>query len=642
MARRKSEESPEERARIGARIKLAATQAGLKLMQLAEAADIQPRERVYAYVRGITAVPEDVLDRIAQVTRVHTDFFDPEKDARQTLALPADTPTPEEADPLAGYEPGTRSQIQEKLEYLQELAEAQDYPKRDRVGYITTLSRMIELSQLLKNKPHEGWVHWNLGRVRMEDDLDEARQDLMKARALFEESGFDPYRFRATQELAYLLGEQGAFDAAQTYLQETLQSPDPDIRWRAQLSLGSLSYRQHNYEEAMRYFRQAAETLEMLPADQRERTGLPELMTHVADVARATGHHAEAIQVWGQCLEQAFLDRNASAFLEALMEIAQCYLTMGELNEGKQKLELAVTLTGFLFEDSARLSVARALLANACLMVGAVEEAREHARRAVKVAYRVGRPRPMILASLALAEANLANRQWQSALEDAQEALNEAGRTKRTREVGQAHELRARAYLCQMEESLSEGRTSDAEQAIQNAIAAAIQARTIAEESNSPAERVAAHLTLARCYMSQGDTEAAENEARMARELTESGAIGLALLDQEADTLPLMMRSEQMHVPSLFRERRLNLPLLEWQVHYLEGRLLEHRLGPESAYLPMQHAARTLKQLMSSLTQKQVASFRQRYPEVDRVFSDLQRVALTEKTRREAIALIEA
>src|SRR5205814_5985709 len=110
VARQKKWNTPEKRARIGERIKVAATQAGLSLKELADAADVKTPV-IYQYVRGIISIPPEALARIAEVTRVHPDFFDPESDARSTLALPADAPSGEGGSaPLP--EPGMRARIQ--------------------------------------------------------------------------------------------------------------------------------------------------------------------------------------------------------------------------------------------------------------------------------------------------------------------------------------------------------------------------------------------------------------------------------------------------------------------------------------------------------------------------------------------------
>src|SRR5476649_1626070 len=131
--------TPEKRARVGERIKIAATQAGLSLKELAEYAGTSP-SLIYQYVRGIIMIPNETLERIAALTRVHTDFFDPDKEGRTTLALQPDQPAPEGSLVTSAVsEPGTRARIQTELKNLDTLQEAYYYPKRNRSAYISTL-----------------------------------------------------------------------------------------------------------------------------------------------------------------------------------------------------------------------------------------------------------------------------------------------------------------------------------------------------------------------------------------------------------------------------------------------------------------------------------------------------------------------
>src|SRR5262249_2591420 len=157
-------------------------------------------------------------------------------------------------------------------------------------------------------------------------------------------------------------------------------------------------------------------------------------------------------------------------FLESLVEVAQCCHLMGRISKARQHLEQAAVLARMLYEDEGRLSVARALLADVLVAMGALDEARENAREALQIANRVRGPRTTILSALALAETNLLAGQWKEALRDTQDALNEAKRTKRTREMAQAHEIRARAYLTEQEEKQAIEDEAGAQSALASAI----------------------------------------------------------------------------------------------------------------------------------------------------------------------------
>ncbi|HZO91215.1 MAG TPA: helix-turn-helix domain-containing protein [Chthonomonadaceae bacterium] len=639
MARRKNLNTPEKRARVGERIKLATTHAQLSLKEMAEQVGI-PSSLIYQYVRGITSVPEEVLERIASVAHVHPDFFDPDKDARAALALPA--AQEDERVGMGAIEPGTRARIQAELRHLYALAEAYNEPKRSRSSYISTLNQMLALARALEDPRQEAWVLWQLGRAKLEDNqLDEARQHLLAAVRMFADEGLEEYRFHTIQDLVMALSAQGEFAAAQSYLEEMLTHASRDVRWRTLITLGSLRYRQHDYQGALSYFRQAAEQLEQEEPERREREGMPYLMAGLADVVRATGHYGEAMMLWSRCLQQAIVDRRTDVFIESLMEVAQCCQLMGKISEAKQHLEVAVVLTSFLFEDQASLGVARALLANVLVAMGALDEAKENAKESLKIANRVRGARPTILSALAMTETRLAVGQWEDALDNAQDALDEAQRTGRTREVAQAHEMRARAYLGQCQEFHMAGDTARAQEALGRAFAEAQKALDVATRTESAREQIAAHLTLARCYYFQGQEAAAENAAREALRLTSEGAVGLPrLMGKEAENLPALLCSPELDLHRLFAGRKLDLPGLEWQAHYLEGTLLAKRLGPDAAFEAMRDAARAISRILNGLTGEEASAFQRRHPEVAAVFQDLTRFALTDAAQQEAKALL--
>ncbi|HLV80005.1 MAG TPA: helix-turn-helix domain-containing protein [Chthonomonadaceae bacterium] len=630
---------PEQRARVGERIKLAATQAGLTLKELAEQAGSTPT-LIYQYVRGVIVVPAPMLERIAEATGVPVAFFDPDMESGSLPALPLS----ESVASAGAAEADMRTRIQAELRHLHSLATAQDFPKRDRAGYQSTLEQMLALARALEYQDQEAWILWRLGRIRMENgDLDEARRDLLAAREMFAARGMGEYHFHATQDLAAALIEMGAFEAAQTYLEETAASPDLDVRWRALLSLGSLRYRNHDFSGALRSFLQAAELLEQMDGEVREREAIPHLMSRMADIVRATGHYEEAMLLWSRCLQRALVDRKSDIFLESLMEVAQCCQALGRIGEAKERLNMAVVLAGFLFEDEARLGVARALLSDVLLAMGSLEEARENARLSQRIADRVRAARPTILSALALAETSLAAGHWQEALRHAQEALTEAERTGRTREVAQARELCARAWLRGYEDARAAGEEAEARRTMAQALREADVAVEMAVRTDSVKERVAAHLTRARCCLLLGDETAAEHETRAALELTENGAVGLnRLLGKEAQHLPALALTADLDLPSLFAEHKVDLPALEWQAHYLEGTLLARRLGPEAAFGAMREAAQSIARMLTDLTQTEAAAFQQRHPEVGAVLRDLQRYAITDSARQETAALLES
>lgn len=642
MARNKNLNTPEKRARVGERIKLAATSAGITLKELAEQVGLSA-SLIYQYVRGITSIPQDVLERIATVCRVNTNFFDPDKDARSTLALPAEADSEDEHG-TSVLEAGGRPRIQAELRHLHQILQVQTAPRKGRAAYFSTLDQMLSLARAISDRRQEAWVIWQMGRAHFDgSDLSEARRLLTQARDMFAAEGLEEYRFHVTQDLVMALVEQGEFAKAEAHLQELLECGDRDLRWRTLITLGNTRHRQHDFEGALHYFIQAAEQLERMDPEDRDRVGMPHLMFSLADIVRATGHYEEALALWSRCLQQAIQDRKTDICVESLMEMAQCCQTMGKISEAKQRLEMAVVLAGFLFEDEARLSVAHALLANVLVAMGSLDAAKENARRSLRIANKVGAARSTILSALALTETSLVAGQWEDALDYAQEALDEAKRTGRTREMAQAKEMRARAYLREFEERHNVEDDAKASVALGRAFAEAAEALDIATRAEAIRERIAAHIALARCYVYEGKEDKAIAESQAAAALTQQGGANLQrLIGKDAERIPALLRSSEIDLPRIFAARKLNIPGLEWQAHYLEGALLAKTQGPEAAFAAMRDAARCVGQILAEMTPNEAATFKARYPEIGGVFTDLSRFALTEADKSEATALLTA
>ncbi len=635
--------TPEKRARVGERIKIAATQAGITLKELSESAGTSP-SLIYQYVRGITAVPDDLLEKIATVTRVHTDFFDPGKDARSSLALPADTTDPSGEFESSASEPGTRARMRAELRHLHEMAEALNYPKRNRSAYISSLDQMLSLARTLEDRPQEAWILWKLGCAKLEDnDLEQAKKFLIQSKESFAIEGLDEYKFHVTQDLVVVLSEQGAFVAAKEYLEDLISNGGADILWRTLISMGSLCYRQHDFEDALKYYIQAAEQMEGFDSDKLTEEGMPPLMNHIADIVRSTGHYEEAMFLWSYCLQQAAKDRKADAFLESLMEVAQCCLEMGRLHDAKEHLEKAVMLASFLFEDESRLSIARALLAIVLISMGSIEEAKDNARASFRIANKVQGARPTILSCIALAETNIAVGNWDDALANAEEALKEAKRTSRTREVAQAREIKSRAFILQYQQKISAGDEAAGFKALHDAIDEGKISLETAIRAESVKEQVAAHLILSRAYLVSGDFAASENEARQALAITNEGAVGLnRLLGADSDRLPSLLKSSLLNLPDIFARQNVYLPILEWQAHYLQSTLLAKRIGPEAAYVAVHSAAESLSKMFNGLTSTEVAALQKCHPDISKVFQDLTTYSINEADRHQTKLLMQS
>lgn len=637
--------TPEKRARVGERIKVAATQSGLSLKELAQACETKP-SMIYQYVRGITSIPPNLIERIAAVTRVHNDFFDPEKDGRSAFGLPVDQPSSEGGSSVLNTPsaaPATRLRIDTELKQLLTLAASQNRPDRDRAAYRSSLEQILALARTTGNLKQEGNALWRLAALKAEEnDFAGAEQNFLTARELFQNEGSEDSRQMLTLALADAYLHQGSFDTARSYLEELATGNDPDILYRTHLEMGMLAFRQHDHAGALRSFCRAAEQLEKIEPEKRSPHAILSLIGNLADIVRAAGHYEEAIMLWSRCLQQATTERKADAFLESIIEIAQCCILMGRLGEAKQRLELASVLAGFLFEDEGRLSIARALLASVLVTLGHLDSAKENARAAMRLANKVRSARSTIVASLALAETYLAAGQWTDALDYTQEALDEAKKSKRAREIAQIRELRSRAFLRREEEARAGKNETSAREALTLAFAEAGQSMEFATKADSVAEQVSAHLALARCYFRQADGAAAEREARAALQLTADGGVGLQrLLGEDAVNLPELMLSPEIDLPALFAGRRVHLPSLEWQALYLEGTLRADRLGPGEGFASLREAAQTLTRMLDTLTHSEAIHFQKRHPEVSDVFAKLSKFAISEGDRNETAVLLE-
>lgn len=624
--------SPEKRARIGERIKLAALQAGMTLKALSEAIGIN-QPLVYQYVRGITNVPLEVLERVASATGVTLEFFDPDVDTRSALAIPAQA----DKDAAALADP---ARLALDMRHLQELADAYDSSTRNLPALTHALHELLALCRVRGDRKREAWVEWRLGDAfREAGEFEAARDHLIAARDLFTELELEDYRTRAIFDLAAVQAELGDTEAALHAYGEVATCGTHKLRWHALVNVGGLHYRQHRFEDALRAYAEAARALEELGEEEREAEGLPFIMSGIADIARDTGHYNAAIHLWNQTLAQSTENRQADVYIEALINIAECCSYVGRISEARQRLEQAVALASFLYSDQQRLSVARSLLSDVLRVLGALEDSQREARAAMRIASRSGGPRGVISANLSLAESALAQGRFDQALAHAEEAISEASRAARRLDLVAARNLRARILAERGIASEDGSRQALLEEALEEAN----RALAAASRLDAAREMMVAHITLARAQLELGRDEAAEAAARAAVEIAESGAIGLVrLLGDEAENLPDTLKQGSLDLRSVFAGRGLDVPALEWQAHYLQGRVLARLQEPEAAFVSMLDAVRALGRLFAGLSVEDAARFHEAHPQLMAVFNDVARYALTDEDRQAANALISS
>ena len=613
-------------------MKTACAQAGISLKRLAEMVDVN-QGVIYQYVRGIVAIPVETMQRIVERTGVPIEFFDPE------VAPIASGAGAEVAESVSRELETTTStaRIKLEMEHLKQLREAQLYPKRNRIGYLSSMEQMLALARATDNKKQEAWIMWQIGRMRLEENnIDSAIETIVNARRIFVQENMQEYDDHAAMDLAAAYESCGRLEDARRCLQAIADTESPEIQWRVHVSLGALHYKMHQNEEALECFCMAAEHIENLSENEREHEGMTFLMSAIAEVARAAGHQESAVLLWSQCMQRSTDDRMASHFLEAVMGIAQTLQDMGKLSEAKQRLELAVMLAGFLFDDDARLSVARGLLADVLVAMGAVDDARDNARLAQKLVYRARGAQPTIVSALSLAETSLAVDNWRDALDYSQEALDEAKRTLRTREVSRARELRSRAMLKGAQIRIAAGDTAGSNELLTKAIAEATSALDHALRADAVKETMAARLALARCYAARGDAERAETEVQAALLLSSEGAVGLQrMLGSTTRDLPKLLKSGNLDLNALFATRSVFVPSLEWEAHYLNGCLLSRRLGPAAGFESLKIAANLVKQVLQTLPPVEATRYINYHTEIRAIFSDLKKFASSEEALAE-------
>jgi tetratricopeptide (TPR) repeat protein len=254
----------------------------------------------------------------------------------------------------------------------------------------------------------------------------------------------------------------------------------------------------------------------------------------------------------------------------------------------------------------------------------------------MRIANKVRGARPTILAANALAETYLASGQWLDALEYTQEALDEAKRTRRLRELSHIHEIRSRAFLRKEEARRAEGAGTDADEALRQAFTEANLALEVSRGADCVPEQVAAHLSLARCYFRERNAAEAERQARSARELTAAGAIGLStLLGADAEMIPALLRSQDIDLPRLFAGRAMLLPGMEWQAGLIEGQARAQQFGPADGFAAIRDAAVAVNKLVESLTLSEAVEFRRTHPAIETLFASLRQFAVTDAARDE-------
>lgn len=641
MARQNKLNTPEKRARVGERIKVAATQAGLSLKELAEQAEVSP-SAIYQYVRGITAIPLSLLERIAAVTQVHNSFFDPAQDARQMLALPVDMALQEGPGPAVN-EAGTRARIDAEYRQIKTLSDAHISPHQNRTAYGSALEQMLALSRALENREREAGLLAQMGQLRMQEgDYAAAQSSLLSAREIYTQENAEGY-VRVTLDLANALIESRALSDAREYLEEIAAIAPGGERWRIELALGRICFRMRDNVGALTHYGQAAEAVLAQNSSLLERSATIPLITAMAQLSFTAGHFGASLTLWSRAAQQAEQERNSALYIEAMTHRAQCLRVMGRLQEAAHTLEIAAALSGFLADADQRQCRTRALLADTQLLLGAEDKAAENGRVALRIGHRTGKDDDCLAAELAMAEICLSSGQWKEALDYTQTALDAARRHGNPEELSRTYELRARAYLHEYEMHREKDNAGAAQTALNRALTEARSAVEATGPTGALLERIGSRLTLAQVYLLQGVRDEAQRAVQAAMEIIEAGPSGVKSLLNTGTSSLLSLLSIDLDLPSLFQSgARLDVPLLEWRAQYLLGTLASVRKEKEAAYFAFRAAALILCEILSGLTLAQALAFQKQHPFLTALLDGLSECADTNEAKEEGAALIES
>jgi tetratricopeptide (TPR) repeat protein len=452
---------------------------------------------------------------------------------------------------------------------------------------------------------------------------EEAALHLNQAVWMFNEQGLEEHRQVAVLDLGAVQMETGAMDAALDRAREVAETGGPETRWLALLNAGAVHYRRQQFSDAVRSFCDAATALEEVGDADKITEGMPLLLTHLADVAKDTGHYESALKLLSKAVDQATEKRQPDVYMESLLTMAKCSQALGRLSDAKRQLEQAVVLAGFLFEDHNRLGVAKSMLAEILVALGELDAAKEQARSAVRIANRVGGPRGIALASLALACIALSSGQYSDARDHADDAIVESQRARRLHEQAMARSLKARASLGLAAQGI-EGMILDAESEARRAV-------QVADQSGAVRERALARLTLARVLSEASRGEQSEAILQEVVVLLQSGAASLEDLLGDSPKIPMLLQSATVDLRRVFADSRVEAPQIEFETKVLQGRLP----GAGNALEPLRDAAAALTRLLAGLTAEDAVRYGKANPDTDVLYREFSRLAATDDDRRQ-------
>lgn len=579
----------EKRTKIGERVKLAATHAGISLKELAERASINTTI-IYQYVRGITGVPADVLERISYATSMPLEFFDPDAEMSR-FVNPSENLSAETGDKHNEL----HHRIETEYRHLLTLSRAYSTIRLSRDNWLNCLERSLPLTETIQSYANEAWLYWQIGSLRLDiSGLENAKPSLESACSLGRLHN-PKVEYEATLTLARGYLEAGNFKQSQSLLDSLRSHPQGDQDIRYPIERAVLALRRRNISEAFTELLTAISRLLALEGEHLQERG--KILEIAAEIAESSGRYGLAFKLWENCSEAALYARDHALYFRASLETARSHARIGNYGEAASLLGTARTLAHFAFDDDRHFALAQSQLADTFLQLGRLIESRDFARDSERKAKRSHHTIPIILTILINAETRLANRRFEDALEIVEDALNLAVEIGRPTLVSRSNELLARIRIDQYRSTADSAHLNAAERSINEALPNAERSGTLEDQFRTT-------LTLVQYHIVANKFDEAKQHLTKLMSGLQHRLIPLSLSSEARQLWKQLSGNYSWEFLAEFeKETTPELPILAWKAQVLDALLA--KLTGENDLKKWKAAANTADNCFASLSNQQ-------------------------------------
>ncbi len=375
----------------GQRIQKAVERAGLSVEELANRIGCS-RALIYQYLSGTTLAQPDRLQQIAAETGVSLVSFYAEEDSEEREGRRP----PERDDP--------RSRLTERIQQLEELAQAQETPP-DWDALVSTCDRIVSLASQIDDAPAEARALLRQGKARIHlGEASRAVESLSRAADLFASLEDSAREADARQALGNALLAVGRTGEARAQFERVARSEHLSARWTGAVSLAAVYEQLGDYRQAMERCDEAAAILEESGSAQETARGMLYVNANRVNLYMACGDFLSAEPLALRCLEDAEGQGSSDQYVEARLNLGFCALALGRWSEAHRTLAAAAQLARFL-HDRSREALARGILALSLSALGDYDSALRQAKDALASALSLGDRRAELFAQMALADA---------------------------------------------------------------------------------------------------------------------------------------------------------------------------------------------------------------------------------------------